>query len=327
MRIHNKILPALALVGLALAVAAALSAQQKPPVAQPVAQPAEAPFTCYIGGGGIVEAGTDNIAVGASLAGIVQTVSVGPGDAVKPGQPLFSLDDREAQADIEIKQAALRKTQAALEEAKASLADYQDQYDLVKQVTDRRAVSQDDSQKRKNAWLLAKAKLQSAQAAVSAAQADLGASRTTLDRLTVRAPVEGEILQVNVRPGEYAATGVLSTPLVRMGAMKNLHIRVDIDENDAWRFVPGAVAVASMRGNRSLKTTLGFVRVEPYVTPKTSLTGNSQERVDTRVLQVIYGFDRAALPIYVGQQVDVFIEAPELPVQAYAAPAAQEGAK
>jgi len=36
-------------------------------------------------------------------------------------------------------------------------------------------------------------------------------------------------------------------------------------------------------------------------------------RVDTRVLQVIYSFERGELPIYVGQQMDVFIEAAEVP--------------
>jgi hypothetical protein len=55
---------------------------------------------------------------------------------------------------------------------------------------------------------------------------------------------------------------------------------------------------------------LKFVRVEPYVIPKKSLTGDSTERVDTRVLQVLYSFNRGALPVYVGQQMDVFIEAP-----------------
>jgi HlyD family secretion protein len=69
--------------------------------------------------------------------------------------------------------------------------------------------------------------------------------------------------------------------------------------------------MAFLCGNRDLKTALTFVRVEPYVTPKTSLTGSSTERVDTRVLQSIYSFDRRALPAYVGQQVDVFIETPE----------------
>jgi hypothetical protein len=97
---------------------------------------------------------------------------------------------------------------------------------------------------------------------------------------------------------------------MRLGNLDRLHIRVDIDENDAWRFKPGVRAAAFLRGNRDLSAEVYFVRVEPYVTAKTSLTGSSTERVDTRVLQVIYGFDRSLLPVYVGQQMDVFIEIP-----------------
>ena len=52
-----------------------------------------------------------------------------------------------------------------------------------------------------------------------------------------------------------------------------------------------------------------FVRFEPFVVPKRSLTGDSTERVDTRVLQVIYRVERDDLPLFVGQQLDVFIEA------------------
>jgi HlyD family secretion protein len=50
------------------------------------------------------------------------------------------------------------------------------------------------------------------------------------------------------------------------------------------------------------------VRIEPFVIPKRSLTGDSAERVDTRVLQIIFELDRPEVPLYVGQQVDVFIE-------------------
>ena len=73
-----------------------------------------------------------------------------------------------------------------------------------------------------------------------------------------------------------------------------------------------AAAVAFVRGNRDLKTDLKFLRVEPYVVPKRSLTGESTERVDTRVLQVLYSFNREALPVYVGQQMDVFVAAKPL---------------
>ncbi len=58
-----------------------------------------------------------------------------------------------------------------------------------------------------------------------------------------------------------------------------------------------------------MRVPLQFVRFEPYVVPKRSLMGDSTERVDTRVLQVLYRFTRETLPIYVGRQMDVFIEA------------------
>jgi len=51
------------------------------------------------------------------------------------------------------------------------------------------------------------------------------------------------------------------------------------------------------------------VRFEPFVIPKKSLTGDSTERVDTRVLQVIFRVERDDLPLFVGQQLDVFIDA------------------
>jgi hypothetical protein len=82
-----------------------------------------------------------------------------------------------------------------------------------------------------------------------------------------------------------------------------------VDEHEAWRVIAGASAIAHLRGDSSRKTPLQFVRFEPYVVPKKSLTGDSTERVDRRVLQVIYRIERQDLPLFVGQQMDVFIDA------------------
>jgi len=83
-----------------------------------------------------------------------------------------------------------------------------------------------------------------------------------------------------------------------------------VDEHEGWRVRPGANAEGHVRGNAELKTPLRFVRFEPFVIPKKSLTGDSTERVDTRVLQVIYRVEREDLPLFIGQQLDVFIDAP-----------------
>jgi multidrug resistance efflux pump len=129
-----------------------------------------------------------------------------------------------------------------------------------------------------------------------------------LARLVVTAPIAGEILQCKVHPGEYAQAGPLAQPLILMGGTARLNVRADIDEQDAWRVKAGAKATATVRGNSGERLGLRFVRVEPYVIPKRNLTGDSTERVDTRVLQVIFALDGGAR-VYAGQQLDIFIDA------------------
>src|SRR5262249_22487285 len=122
--------------------------------------------------------------------------------------------------------------------------------------------------------------------------------------------MDGRILQANIRLGEYAQSGPLPKPLMVFGSVSVLNVRTDVDEHEAWRGPADAAAHATGRGSRGTPIPPRFVRFEPYVVPKKSLTGDSTERVDTRVLQVIYQVDGDKVPLYVGQQLDVFIEGP-----------------
>jgi predicted lipoprotein len=100
----------------------------------------------------------------------------------------------------------------------------------------------------------------------------------------------------------------VTQPYLLLGNISPLHIRVDVDEHEAWRVQPNTAAEASVRGNAALRASLRFVRFEPYVIPKASLTGAATERVDTRVLQIIYELDSSSLRLFPGQQMDVFIQ-------------------
>lgn len=303
------LLPLLAVAGFLFASYTVVRGSKPMPVAPAVAEPASAPFKSFIAGSGIVEAKSRNIEIGTPLPGIVKTVNVKVGDQVKTGTPLFYLDDRDSHAELVVKQADLAKALADAKVAEATLADTNSLLNLAQAVTDRRAISSEELLKRRNAMLVAKAKLESANALVQQTRAGIANTQTTLDRLIVRAPVDSEVLQVNIRAGEFAQAGALNTPLLVLGNLDQFHVRVDIDENDAWRFDKNSTAVAYLRGNRSFKVALVLAYVEPYVIPKRSLTGDSTERVDTRVLQALYSFDRNQIPVYVGQQMDVFIEA------------------
>jgi multidrug efflux pump subunit AcrA (membrane-fusion protein) len=168
---------------------------------------------------------------------------------------------------------------------------------------------------------IAKATVDSAQAQVRQIQTQIDSAKAQVQQIqddlkirTVRAPISGSVLQLQIFPGEYAQNGATSTPLMVVGNNRVLYVRVDIDQSDAWRFHPGARAIAYVRGNANLKTSLDYVRTDPDVVPQTLLTGDATQRTDTRVLQVIYRFDRSSLPAYVGQLMDVFIQAPPLTI-------------
>ncbi|TCR67371.1 HlyD family efflux transporter periplasmic adaptor subunit [Bosea sp. BK604] len=145
-------------------------------------------------------------------------------------------------------------------------------------------------------------------AVVEQAQRALKLAEADLELHSVRAPDDGMVLQVNLRPGEFAQAGALSQGLLILGRTDPLHLRIDIDEADITRYQPGAPALAYERGRERRRASLSFVRVEPLVVPKRSLSGQALERVDTRVMQVIYALEAEDLSVRIGQQLDVFIE-------------------
>lgn len=151
-------------------------------------------------------------------------------------------------------------------------------------------------------------------AAVEQAQAAVAAAETELALRTVRAPSDGTVLQVNVRPGEFAQAGMLSTPLLVLGRVDLLYVRVEVDEADIGKLAEGTPAVGSARGDSARKYRLEFVRNEPLIIPKRSLTGDISERVDTRVMQVLYAVRDGDHTLRPGQQLDVFIERTAQPI-------------
>lgn len=336
----------MAAAGFVFALWTAIQGAKPIPPSKPVAEPPKPPYENKISGSGIVEASTRNISVGTPVSGVVAKLFVTVGQRVKASDPLFVLDDRKERAALALRESALAQAKAKLErliqlprkeelpvararvkEAEANLEDLKMQLRNAEKVTVGVAISVEELNRRRYAVQAGEARLaqarynlelleagawkpdmEVAKAEIASAEAEVRSAAVEVERLLVRAPVDGNILQVNIRPGEYAQGGALTGPLILLGDLDRLNVRVDIDENDAWRFHPGASAVAFVRGNPELKTALKFEYVEPYVVPKRSLTGDSTERVDTRVMQVLYSFERADLPVYPGQLMDVYME-------------------
>jgi multidrug resistance efflux pump len=305
----NKIIPLAAVIVLLLAAISVVRSQPQRASNPPPVPPPRADFEHRVAAIGLIESASENISIASHLPGVVDRVFVAVGQSVQPGEPLIKLDTRaleaartERRANIAVAQARDRKARAALAEARRNLR-------FAESVTDPGSISAEELSRRRSAVEIAEAEVTAGVADVSAAEAALQSVETDLQRSTVVSPIAGRVLQVRIRTGEFAPAGPTAQPWLIIGDTTTLHLRVEIDEHEAWRVRPGAAAVAQVRGNSDLRAELAFVRLEPLVVPKVSLTGASTERVDTRVLQAVYRFVDVKPPLFVGQQMDVFIDA------------------
>jgi multidrug resistance efflux pump len=341
------VLPILGLSMGALGIYHVQERSQSAPLTAPPENPARVPFEHVVAGSGVVEAQTENIALGAAVPGLVLEVYVpssSVGKYVQANTPLFRVDDRHLKAQLVVAEAQLASAKARLtrleqqprpEELPPSLAKVKsacaktarlrDDYERAKQLIGTGAMAREEYVSRQltyeaavheqaqaqaeydllkaGAW---KPDLAIAEAAVTEAQARVEQLKTEIGRAVVVAPVDGVVLQVNIRPGERISE-LDTRPLMVLGDTQTFHVRVDVDERDIPRFQSGAKAVAYPRGDTSREFGLRFVRVEPLAIAKKALTGENTERVDTRVLQMIYAIEPGQPKVYVGQQLDVFI--------------------
>lgn len=297
----------LALAGVGFAAWVLIGANKTEPMPTPISEPPRSPYEQTVAASGIIEAVNENVRIAPPVAGLIIKMFVAVGDQVAEQAPLFQLDDRDLRAQLLSREAAIPPLQSQIDEQKYRIGDIDTQLRRLKSIHDERAVSDDDLKRTWYALEMAKRSLQRFDANLKLAIAQRDEIALLLERLTVRAPRKGTILQVNVRAGEYATPGS-SEPLMLLGDTQQLQVRADVDEVNAPMVAPQAAGVASLKSMAGTRIPLTFVRIEPYVIPKKSLTGENIERVDTRVLQIIYRFERPPFPVYAGQQVDVFIE-------------------
>jgi HlyD family secretion protein len=307
--LFKKISFYLAIAGIAGVTYLVMQLRKTPPAPPPLAPPTRSPYPSSVAATGIIESTRENVKVAAPKGGLIQKLSVHVGSQVKAGDVVLLLDNREAKAKVATMEAQLEVLRAALKNEQVLTADAADQFAKVEQLQ-KQNVSSEDERKRKEYTLQSmQARVARIEADIKSAQAQVAQAKVELDVLSVRAPRDGTILQVNVREGEYAGTSP-TEPLIVLGEVDKFQVRAEVDEQNAPLVFPNQPAVAFLKGSTQKAMPLRFVRIEPFVIPKRSLTGDSAERVDTRVLQIIFELDRSDTPMYVGQQVDVFIQRP-----------------
>ena len=305
---RNKVIFIAAIIGLMIGVYSAylFGIEQKP--LPPAFNPASNPYAKGIYANGIVESYQghgENINIYPEVPGTIVQFLVSEGATVKKGSTLFRIEDS-------IQRATVEQQKAQRELSGASLKNVQDQLDKLQKAYELqpKSVSKNDLDNADNAVKVAKANS-------DVAQKQYELSQALLNKYTIKAPVDGTVLAINAAVGSYiSAQGTYDSytqgfnPILVMGTSQTyIGVRCYIDEILINRLPPASQMHAQLfiRGT-DISIPLEYVRVQPYVSPKIELSDQRLERVDVRVLPVIFRFEKPKdSNIYPGQLVDVYI--------------------
>jgi len=285
----------LALFGFIFSIYMIIYSSKKPKMAPIAFQPPKPPYKHFVAGVGIIEAASDNIEIGTPFSEVVDKVYACSGDCVKKNDPLYKLNTQTLEAHLQ----QLIKLKEVREKI---LEDQKMQFSFYQRLKDKNAVSESEYQKQYYNLQIAKKELDETIATINI-------TKTNIERSTIRAPIDGVILDTYINSGENAQANPFQKPYLLLFGSEELSVKVFIDETDSWRVYKNAKATAYVRGNSSIKLPLEFIKIDSFIKPKYLLTGESKEKVDVRVLQVSYKLKKNSLPIYIGQLLDVYIEA------------------
>jgi HlyD family secretion protein len=144
------------------------------------------------------------------------------------------------------------------------------------------------------------------------------ADNALLDKYVIRSPLAGKVLSLQAAAGNYISPlGIYDTytqsmvPIVTLGTDSDyMQVRCYLDEILVPKLPQPSKLQATMfiRGMNNKAIALTFIRLQPYTIPKIQLSNQTLERVDTRVLPIIFRFKKPIdVNVFAGQLVDVYI--------------------
>jgi HlyD family secretion protein len=293
---------------------------------------------------GRVEPLSEEIEIGVEVPGRIAALHLEEGDAVRKGQLLAELENRDFRARVALAEAELAGARAVmartrngsrpgeLREARAAVAQaaaveaqavresarrevLANDGVIAREERDRAARDVDVARARltelgeRLALLEAGPRIEEhrrAEAALAAAEASLLDARARLDKTRIVSPVDGTVLRRRLRVGESVTPEVPGTSLYTVADVSTLRVRVDVDENDVGAIAVGqrAYVTAVAYGNRRFEGRV--IRIGRVLGRKNVRTDEPRERVDTKILETLVELDPGAnLPI--GLRVDATI--------------------
>jgi HlyD family secretion protein len=191
---------------------------------------------------GTVEPET-TVAVGSEISGRIDAVLADYNDEVKKGQVLVEIDTTSLKN-------ALAKSEATLDESKATLLQYQAtqietaaRWKRYKGMAAQNAISQLELDRALADLKRAEANYVGGKARVKANEAQRAADETSLAKAVIRSPIDGVVIERNIEPGQTVAS-TFQTPTLFMLAdnLSHMELQVNVDEADVGQVREGQSA-------------------------------------------------------------------------------------
>ena len=206
--------------------------------------------------------------------------------ATLPSKVLDASDYQAAEAQVQAARAAVQRAKEERTGAEASFQYAKEEHRRLQRLHEQGTASQQQLDQARVEFRQARAKYRSAKQAVAQARGELDAARSRIalgtpsndlsTRTSIRAPVDGRILQVHQESAGVVQAG---TPLFTVGTLDSLEVRADLLSSDAVRVTQGTpVEMVRWGGDRTLR---GRVRlVEPLGRTEVSALGVEEQRVE-----------------------------------------------
>jgi HlyD family secretion protein len=220
----------------------------------------------------------------ALVMGQIVNLAVKEGDHVKRGQLLLQIDRAQLAAQAQGREASMEAMRHDLDAARANAAQAKFDADRAKQNFQAKILAEADYQKAKSLLDAAEATLAATEQRMRSTSADLAASRDSLSKTTVTAPIEGIVTFLPIKEGEVTVIGTMNnagTQLLTISDMGEVEAVMMVDETSVPQVKIGQKAALAIDAypNRKFEGTVTEVGSSPI--SKTdpdllTLTANSE---------------------------------------------------
>lgn len=248
-----------------------------------------------------------NVNIFPEVSGKVTAIFVQDGQVLKKGAPILAIDDS-------VQRQIVEKDLSQIAYAEANIINVTEQLEKIRKSyeIDRKSISQNTLDNAINAVKIAEENL-------NVAKAQYRADKALLDKYIINSPIDGVILRVVSAQGDYISpqgtydfNTQANLPVVQMGVVTPyLQVRCFLDEILVPQLPNTSKLEATLfvRGASQVGIPLEFLNIQPFTIPNIQLSDQRIERVDVRVLPILFKFKKPGhLNVYPGQLVDVFIK-------------------